>query len=86
MKVKNGIASSSAPCSSEMIREHLVDEIAEKVRLDQAKLDADEAEEQSDGGERERRRIAEQHENDQPREHQGRHVAAYEFDHCSGFS
>ena len=40
----------------------LVGEVAEKVGTDEAELDADEAEEQADGGERERRRIADQHE------------------------
>ena len=57
-----------------------------KSGADQAELDADEAEEQADRGERERRRIADQHEQDQAREHQRRHVVGDERDHCSGFS
>ena len=65
---------------------HLIDEIAEEARFDQSELDPDEAEHRTDGGDRERRRVAEQHENDKPREHQGRNVAAHEFDHCSGVS
>src|SRR5262249_16165100 len=65
---------------------HLIDEIAEEARLDQAKLHPDEAEQQADGGDRERRRITEQHENYQPRDNQGRQVAADEFHHCSGVS
>ncbi len=40
----------------------LVGEVAEKVRPDQPELDADEAEEQAGRRERERRRIADQHE------------------------
>ena len=54
--------------------------------MDQPELDADEAEEQAGRGERERRRIADQHEQDHAPEHQGRHVVPNECDHCSGFS
>ena len=53
MKVKNGMASSR---SFDRTPKQLEGEIAEEVRLDQAELDADEAEEQADGGEREGRR------------------------------
>ena len=72
MKVKNGIASSRSLRDD---AEQLVGEIAEEIGADQPELDADEAEEQADRGERECRRIADQHEDDQPPEHQGRHVA-----------
>ena len=54
--------------------EQLVGQVAEKVGADQAELDADEAEEQAGGGQRERRRIADQHEQDHAAEHQGRHI------------
>jgi hypothetical protein len=64
----------------------LVGEVAEKVGADQAVLDAEKGEEQADRRERESRRIADQHEHDQPREHERRHVVAHEMDHCRGFS
>ena len=54
--------------------EQLVGQVAEKVGADQAELDADEAEEQAGRRQRERRRIADQHEQDHAPEHQGRDV------------
>src|SRR4029077_8360914 len=65
--------------------EELKGEIAEKVRHDHPKLDADEGEEQAGRREAERGRIARHHEEDHGPEHQGRHVLADEG-HCSGFS
>src|SRR5262249_7739554 len=62
-----------------------IGEVAEKVRLDQAELDAEEAEEQAGRGERECRRIADQHEQDHAAEHQRRHVVADDI-HCCGRS
>ena len=65
--------------------EQLVSEVAEKVGLDKPEFDADKSEEQAGRRQRECRRIADQHEPDHPREHQGGHVVADEV-HCSGFS
>ena len=67
-------------------RFQLENDVAEKVRADQAQFDADEAEEQPHGGEREGRRVAIEHEQDQPHEHQGRQIMVEEIDHCTGFS
>src|SRR6185312_15822907 len=72
-----------------VVREHaieLVSEIAQKLGLDQVELQRGDAEEQPDGAQREGRRIADQHEHDEPAEHQRRHVGADEIDHCTGFS
>ena len=82
MKVKNGIASSR---SFEMMPNSWIGEVAEEVRPDHPEFDADEAEEQAGRGEREGRRIADQHEQDHAAEHQRRHVVPHEA-HCSGFS
>jgi hypothetical protein len=65
--------------------EQLIGEVAEKAWIDEPKFDPDEAEEQAGGGEREGRRIADQHEQHHAPEHQGRHVVAHKI-HCSGFS
>ncbi len=73
----------------ELVRDdavELVGQVAEEVRANETELDADEAEEQAGRGQRERRRIADQHEQDHAPEHQRRHVVAHEGDHCSGFS
>ena len=73
----------------QLVREHreeLVGEVAEEIGADQAELDGDEAEEQADRGQRECRRIADHHEDDQPHEHQRGHVMDQKVDHCSGFS
>ena len=64
----------------------LIGEIAEKIGTNEPDLDPDEAEEQADRRERKRRGIADQHEDDEPSEHQGRHILPNEIDHCSGFS
>ena len=56
--------------------EQLIGEVAEEVGRDQPELDADEAEEQAGRRQRERRRIADQHEEDHAAEHQRRHVVA----------
>ena len=64
MKVKNGIASS---VSLRMMPKMRSGSACSKSRRQQAELDADEAEEQAVGGQRERDRIAEQQEDDQRR-------------------
>ena len=71
MKVKNGIASSRSLDRMPKMR-------AAAGRLqegggEEAELDRDEAEEQAERGEREGHREADQHEHDQPAEHQRRH-------------
>ena len=81
MKVKNG---------NRQQRVVLHDaEDAQRQRLhqrgrQQAELDADEAEEQAAGGQRERHREAHQQEDDQAGEHDRRHVGVEEFDHALG--
>ena len=79
MKVKNGIASS---VSLRMMPEHALGQRLEQRRLQQAELDAEEAEDRAVGGEREGDRIAEQQEDDQRREHQRRHVGDEERGHA----
>ena len=75
MKVKNGIASS---VSLFMMPKTRSGSAWQEVGLEQAELDADEAEEQAVGGQRERHRIAEQQEDDQAAEHDRRHVVDQE--------
>src|SRR5262249_47613914 len=65
--------------------EQLIREVAQEVRLDQAQFDAEEAEEEPRGGQRECRRIADQHEKDHAGEHQRRHILRNEA-HWRGFS
>src|SRR6185295_479253 len=65
--------------------EQLIGQVAEKVRRDQPQFDPDEAEEQAGCRKRERRRIADQHEQDHAAEHQRRHIVADKA-HWSGFS
>ena len=48
-------------------------------------LDADEAKEQAGGGQRERRRISNEHEENHAPEHQGRHIVPH-YAHWRGFS
>ena len=75
MKVKNGIASSVSfgHDAEDALRQRL-----QQRRLQQAELDADQAEEQAVGGQREGDRIAEQQEDDQRAEHDRRHVGGDE--------
>ena len=60
---------------------HALGQRLQEVRHEQAKLDAEECEEQADRAEREGRRIAEQQENHQGAEHNRRHVVDQESYH-----
>ena len=83
ISVKNGMASSR---SLEITENIWKVRLPRKTGWYQPELDADEAEEQADGAERERGRVADDHADDEPREHQRGHVVRDELDHCSGFS
>jgi hypothetical protein len=61
-------------------------EIAEEIGGDETELDADEAEEQPHRSQRKGGGIADDHKEDEPRKHEGRHIFASQFDHCTGLS
>ena len=60
--------------------------LAEKYPKEGISLDAHEGEEQSDRSEGEGRRVADEHEDDQPREHEGRKIVPDQMHHCRGVS
>ncbi len=71
MKVKNGMASRVS------FDHHAVDALGQRLQevgREEAELDADKREEQADGAERERHRVAEEQEEDEAAEHDRRHV------------
>ncbi len=61
-------------------------DIAEKIRLDKAEFNPDETKEQADRRQGKGGGIAVEHEKNEPREHQGRHVVGDKLNHCTGFS
>ena len=83
MKVKNGMASSS---SLERIdAEHAAGNGLHERHGEIAEVDRHEAEEETDGGQREGHRVADDHEDHQPGEHERRHPLERN-DHCVGLS
>ena len=82
MNVKNGIA------SSELVGEDAAEDAPrhrlQEREIEEAHVDREEAEPEAQRGQRERDRIADQHDQDEAAEHQRRHHA--EGDHWTGFS
>src|SRR5262249_62436754 len=72
----------------ELVREHVAEHARrdrlQEVEGEESLLDRDGAEEQSERGEREGDRIADQHEQHEAAEHERRHPL--DRDHCSGLS
>src|SRR5262249_33657040 len=65
--------------------EELVGEVAEKVRPDETKFNSEKSEKQSGRRQRECRWVADEHEKNHARKHQGREMFN-DPGHCSGFS
>src|SRR6266403_1635782 len=71
-----GMIWASVPEAEDALRQSL-----QQLRLQQAEIDRDDAEEQAVGGQRERHRVAEQQKDDQRREHQRRQIGDQKSGH-----